>query len=124
MADVIQPAPAVRQPDLPVLPRQPGAGARLVAFEPWPLPNPSLAGHATIDFSGWIVAKIPIFRGRDGGLSVGSPSYPKIDADGRVRVDEVGKRQYSAAITFGNHDAKWRFTRAVLGALEAAGVQP
>lgn len=104
--------------------RQPGSGARLVEYKPWPQPNPSLLGKASVDFSGWIVHDIPIFRKADGGLSVGWPSAALVDADGQQRRDAKGKRAYWAVITFANNDAKARWERSVLSALEAAGVVP
>jgi hypothetical protein len=122
--DFHSPRSLASQPVLPAVPRQPGAGARLVSFEPWPTPHPSLAGHATVDFNGWIVSKIAIFRRRDGTLSAGVPSYPQIDADGRVRVDDAGKRLYVAAIRFVGDGAQERWQRAVLTALADAGVSP
>jgi hypothetical protein len=96
----------------------------LVSFEPWPFPNPSLAGHATVDFNGWIVPKIPIFRRRDDGLSAGSPSCPLLDGEGRQRVGEDGKPQYRPVITFGSREDKARYEKLVLTALADAGVQP
>jgi hypothetical protein len=115
---------AIQQSDLPAIPRQPGAGARLVTFEPWPHPNPSLVGHATVDFSGWVVSRIPIFRRSNGSLSAGVPSCPQVDTDGRVRVDAEGKRQYAAVITFTSRDGKARYEKIVLGALADAEVAP
>jgi hypothetical protein len=74
-----------------------GGGAVLVRWQPWPHPNNSLAGHATVDFRGWVLLNIPVFRGRD------------------------GKRQFRPTMNF-TGDGKARFERAVLGALAAAGV--
>lgn len=108
------PAPASR-PDRP---------CRLVEWKPWALDNPSLCGHATISFSGWTVHRVPLFRGRDGQLSVGSPSAPEIDVAGRVRTNDAGKRQYWPLLTFETKEAKARFERAVLAALADAGVVP
>jgi len=106
---------------LPV--RQPGAGARLVKYEPWPFPNPSLIGHATVDFSGWIVSKIPIFRRSDGSLSAGVPNAAEVDRDGRQK-ERDGKKQYWSVITFVDGDAKERWMRAVLNALATGGIVP
>jgi hypothetical protein len=113
-------------PDDPVfrLPpsRQPRASARLVEWVPWPFDNPSQLGHATVSFSGWIVHRIPIFRTRDGGFSVGSPSSPEIDAEGRVKTRGDGKRAYAAVLTFEDWNAKERWERAVRAALADAGI--
>jgi hypothetical protein len=102
---------------------QPKAGVRLVRYDPWPFPNASLIGLAKIDFNGWVIARIPIFRRGDGSLSVGTPNAPEVDLDGRQRVRDDGKRQYWAVISFANADAKERWQRAVLGALDE-GVTP
>jgi hypothetical protein len=104
--------------------RQPGAGARLVDYRPWPLPNPSLIGHATVDFNGWIVAKIPVFRRADGSLSIGGPNAPEIDSKGRARLRDDGKPAYFAIVSFAGADARERWQRVVLTALADAGVAP
>jgi hypothetical protein len=103
--------------------RQPGSRARLVKYEPWSLPNASLIGHASIDFSGWVVARIPIFRRDDGSLSAGGPSAAEVDAEGRQRLNN-GKRRYWSVVTFASSDAWDRWQRAVLGALAAGGITP
>jgi hypothetical protein len=115
--------PAIRPQSLPALPRQPGDGAKLIAFRPWDRPG-SLRGHADIDFAGWQVMRVPIFVRGDGSLSVGSPSAAEVDGDGRQRLGEGGKKQYWPLIRFRDRDARQRFERAVLGALDAAGVVP
>jgi hypothetical protein len=114
---------AIRQPDLPALPRQPGDGAKLLTFRPWDRPG-SLRGHADVDFSGWQVYRIAIFRRDDGSLSVGSPTAPELDAEGRHRIGDDGKRVYWPLIRFGSREARQRFERTVLAALAAAGVHP
>jgi hypothetical protein len=65
--------------------RQPGDGARLIAFQSGLLPNPHLIGHCSVDFSGWVVHRIPVFRKADGSLSVGGPTAAEVDGDGRQR---------------------------------------
>lgn len=96
------------------------AGATLVEWRPRPTSGP-LAGHATVDFGGWVINRIAIFRRADGSLSVGSPSGAEIDSDGRQR-ERDGKRQFWQVVTFGSAEAKARWERAVLGALSAAGI--
>ena len=67
-------------------PTRPLPGCRLIDFKLWPGANSTLFGHCVVAFSGdWTVTQIPIFRGRD-GLSVGVPSIPQLDAEGRIRV--------------------------------------
>lgn len=95
---------------------------RLIQWQPWPGTNSSLLGHATVSFSGWVVHKVPVFRKGDGTtLSVGTPSAPEIDSQGRVK-ERDGKRQYWAVITLENAEAKDRWQRSVLAALAAAGI--
>src|SRR4051812_6000377 len=106
---------------LPV--RQPGAGARLVEWKPRPASSSSLLGHATVDFTGWLVHRVPIFRRGDGSLSAGTPSAPELDGEGRQR-ERDGKRQYWPVLTFANTEAKQRWERAVLAALDAGGIVP
>jgi hypothetical protein len=101
--------------------RKPGADARLVQYQP---PNASLIGLAKIDFNGWVVARIPIFRRNDGSLSVGAPNAPEVDLDGRQRLRADGKRQFWAVVTFADRAAKERWERSVLTALASAGVDP
>jgi hypothetical protein len=97
---------------------------RLLRFAPWRLPNPSLHGHADVEFAGgWRIHQIPIFRTRDGSLRVGVPSIPMLDAEGRVRLDRDGKRQYVSAISFASNDARDRWFRMIGGALDAAGIR-
>lgn len=113
-----------RLPPVLAQPRQSGAGARLVEYRPWHLPNSALRGKAVVDFSGWVVAGIPILRRDDAFLSVGTPSAPQIDGQGQHRRNPDGRPQYSAIITFADKDAKPRWERSVLAALEAARVVP
>jgi hypothetical protein len=102
--------------------REPGSGARLVEFKPWPYENAHLIGHVTVDFSGWVVHRIPVFRKGDGTLSVGVPNAPEVDTEGRQRLRD-GKRAYWALITFSG-DGKARWERSVLAALDAGGFAP
>jgi hypothetical protein len=98
-----------------------GERARLVDWRPV-ADNPSLAGRATIDFDGWVVAGIPIFKKGGGSLSSGVPSCPVLAPDGTHAVDQAGKRRYVPVITFGDCAARERWDRAVLAALADAGV--
>lgn len=101
---------------------RPERSCRLVSYQPWPAENSALCGHATVTFSGWRVARIPVFRRREGGLSVGTPSAPEIDPDGVQRRDTAGKRQYWPVIQFDNREARERWQKAVLAALSEGGV--
>jgi hypothetical protein len=97
-------------------------GCRLIRWTPWPFPNNSLIGHATVSFAGgWQVHKIPVFKKADGSLSVGTPSAAELDSEGRVRLRE-NKKVYSAVITFETNDARNRWQHLILAALAAAGV--
>jgi hypothetical protein len=94
---------------------------RLVGWQPWPGTNSSLIGHATISFSGWVVHRVPVFRKADRTLSVGTPSAPEIDAEGRIKTRD-GKRQYWPVITLENNESRERWQRSVLAALAAGGI--
>ena len=67
--------------------------------------------------------QIPVFRGRDGHLSVGVPSAAHLDADGRVKMRD-GKKQYTAVLGFEHGEGRERWRRIVLGALADAGIVP
>jgi hypothetical protein len=109
--------------DLPA--RQPARSERvcgLVAWKPWPQPNPSLLGHCAVAFAGgWVVHDIPVFRRADGTLSVGAPNAAQLDTDGRIKQRD-GKRQYTALLSFETTEARERWQRLVLGALAAGGI--
>lgn len=94
---------------------------RLVEWKPWLGGNSSLIGHVTVNFSGWIIHRTPVFRRGDGSLSVGTPNAPEIDADGRVKMRD-GKRVYSPIITMENGEVRDRWSRAILAALAAGGI--
>lgn len=114
--------PQPQQPAVQVAVTHAERAAHLITWKPWPLPNPSLIGHATVTFSGWTVRGIPVFRrGGDGGLSVGVPSAAELDSEGRIKQRD-GKRQYQAVISFENAEARERWQRSVLAALVAGGI--
>jgi hypothetical protein len=94
---------------------------RVTEWKPWPYGNGSLIGHVTVNFSGWTIHHIPVFRTGDGSLSVGTPTKPEIDAEGRVRLRD-GKRMYTSVISFETADARERWQRSILAALAAAGI--
>jgi hypothetical protein len=122
--DPFPPAPpAVRQPDLPAIPRQRGERvARVLNWQPVD-GNPSLIGKATVTFAGgWTVPSIPIFKRADGSLSAGTPSYPVVGPDGVQQRDEAGKRQYTAALFFTDNQGRRRWSELVLAALADAGI--
>jgi hypothetical protein len=95
-------------------PRRP---CRLVGT-PWPHKDTSLVGHAMLNFSGSIVRRAPIFRSRDGALSVGPPTGP----ERCVKVGENGKRQFWAQLSFERKVARERFSRMALAALAEARI--
>lgn len=97
---------------------------RLIEWKPWPLENPSLIGHCAIAFAGgWVVHDVPVFRTAGGGISVGVPSIPHLDRDGRVRLKPDGKRDYAAVLTFETKAARERWQRLAIGALVDAGIR-
>ena len=99
--------------------------ARLTEYKPWHRADSSLIGHATIAFNGgWPVHRIPVFRAKDGGLSVGTPSISEIDGEGRVTTQPDGSRSYWPVISFASGEARSRWQQAILAALQAAGVVP
>jgi len=101
---------------------RPERACRLVDWKPWPVPNSSLIGHATVSFSGWTVHRVPIFRRGDGSLSAGRPNAAEIDADGRIKTDANGKKQYWPVLTFETADARERWQRSVLAAIRQGGI--
>jgi len=107
------------------LPAISGAVAcRVKKWEPWSAaPGSSLVGHVTVSFHGWTINRIPIFSRADGGLSAGSPSAPEIDREGKVRTRPDGKRAYWQMVTFDDDTARDRWQRAILAALDAAGIR-
>ena len=107
------------------LPRdRPAPPCRLTDWKPWPMPNPSLLGHATVAFnSGWVINSIPIFKRADGSFSAGSPSIPVLDRDGRHKIGADGKKQYTQVMGYeGAGRELW--SRTIVGALLAAGIDP
>ncbi|HEY5299764.1 MAG TPA: hypothetical protein VIJ55_03715 [Acetobacteraceae bacterium] len=113
------PPPAVIERAIAEAPRE--RTARLISWTPWLAPNPSLVGHADVDFDGWVVFRIPIFRRKDGGLSAGAPSAAEVDRDGVQQRDAAGKRKFWAVISFSGV-GKERWQRAVLAALADGGI--
>lgn len=89
---------------------------KLAEWKRWPVETTTLRGHAVIDFSGWCVAHIPVGRRNDSTLWVGTPSMPAGERD--------GKKIYTPLITFSSPEAKHRWQRMVLTALDAAGIVP
>lgn len=104
-----------------IAPKRAAPGCRLLRFEPWPFPNDHLVGHADVDFGGWQINRIPVFRRKDGSLSLGVPSSREVDRDGVQLRDDAGKREYAAMTSFSG-DGKARWEHAVLGALSDAGI--
>jgi hypothetical protein len=100
---------------------RPTPACRLVNWRLTPRPGGALLGYATVDFSGWTIVDIPIFRDADGSLAVGTPSAPDLGPDGRQR-ERDGKRQWRPILTFSAPDARARRQRAVLAALDAGGI--
>src|SRR5262245_28359101 len=94
---------------------------RVIEWKPWPFPNNALVGHATVNFSGWIVHRVPVFRRGDGSLSAGAPNAAEVDGDGRIKLRD-GKKCYSPVVSFETADARERWQRMVLAALDAAGI--
>jgi len=98
---------------------------RVVEWKPWGRDNPALAGHVILEFSGgWQVAACPVFKSRDGTLSVGTPSSPILDAEGRQRIGLDGKRMYVTIVTFANSEARARWRTLTIAALADAGITP
>src|SRR5689334_9505598 len=95
---------------------------RLIQWTPKSDPASTLLGYATVSFSGWVVNRIPIWRGNDGSLSPGKPGAPEVDGAGRVRLGADGKRTYWYAISFEGREPKERWERSILAALHAAGI--
>jgi hypothetical protein len=99
---------------------QPRQSARLVNYQPWRGTDPYLIGHAAVDFDGWIIHRIPVFRRKDGTLNVSAPDTVVLDRDGAVRKikDRLLRR---TLITFSDDAAHERWKAAVLAALAEGG---
>jgi hypothetical protein len=104
---------------------RPAPACRVVDWKPWPLANPALAGHASFEFAGcWTAHQCPVFRGRNGALSVGTPSIPLLDGEARARVGPDGERQYLTVVTFASASARSHWRDMTAAALAEAGVVP
>jgi hypothetical protein len=114
--------PATRPPDVVAIPR-PDPPARLLGYRPWDRPG-SLHAHCDVDISGFQFFRVPIFVRADGTWSVGVPSAPELDGEGRHRIDENGKRLYWPLLKFSSRERRQRWERLVLNALADAGITP
>jgi hypothetical protein len=93
----------------------------LLSWSLWPFANATLIGHAEADFGGWIIAKIPVFRKADGGLSVGVPTAAEVGRDGVQSRDRDGRRRFTPVMRFSS-DGLARWQHAVLPALDEGGI--
>lgn len=97
--------------------------ATLLSWSLWPFANVTLIGHADVDFDGWIITKIPVFRKANGGLSVGVPTTAEMGRDGVQARDRDGRRRFAPVVRFsGDGLARWQ--HAVLTALDEGGIVP
>jgi hypothetical protein len=109
-------------PDRPLSAQLRESAARVVEWRPWPFDNPSLIGHCAVAFAGgWVMHGIPMFRTKDGSLSVGVPNAAQLDAEGRIKQRD-GKRDYKSIVSFETTEGRERWQRLVLAALADAGV--
>jgi hypothetical protein len=96
------------------------AGFRLLEWRALANSSTALAGHVTAEMpSGMIIPDIPAFRRADGSLSVGVPSKPLVDGEGRQLRDDAGKRRYAPVISFASPAVKTRWCTAIADLLEA-----
>jgi hypothetical protein len=113
--------PAIRQPSLPALPR----GERLCRITNW-VPfdgSGALLGKATVQFrNGLVIAGVPVFRKRDGTLSIGTPDCPLVDSHGMQLRDPDGKRRYGKVVSLATQEARERWNATIIGALGDAGI--
>jgi hypothetical protein len=106
-----------------LLPRATSAGFRLLEWRALANSSTTLAGHVTAEMpSGMIIPDIPAFRRADGSLSVGVPSKPLVDGEGRQLRDDAGKRRYAPVLSFASPAVRTRWSAAIVALLESEGI--
>jgi hypothetical protein len=114
--------PAVRQPDLPALPRS-ERFCRIMQWAPFE-DSGALLGKATVQFrNGLVIAGVPVFRKGNGGVSIGTPDCPLVDSQGmQLRDPDTGKRRYGKIVSFATREARERWSATITTALADAGI--
>ncbi len=85
-----------------------------------PLRKGALRGFVTATLpSGMILHEISVLE-TNGKAWCSPPSKPMVDRDGRVMLDDNGKRRYSPIIEFSSKEIRDRFSASVIAALLAA----
>jgi DNA-binding cell septation regulator SpoVG len=96
------------------------SGRQIVVSDWKPLRKGSLRGFVTVSMpSGMTVHEVSIMQS-NGRAWASPPSKPMIDRDGRVMLDDAGKRRYSPIIAFQSKEIRDRWSEAVIAALLAA----
>jgi DNA-binding cell septation regulator SpoVG len=92
-----------------------------ISISNWkPVNRGALRGFATVGFpSGMTLHEVCVFA-TNGKFWASPPSKPMLDRDGRVMVDDAGKRRYAAIIEFVSKETRDRWSEAVVAALLAA----
>ena len=92
----------------------------LITISDWkPLTRGTLRGFATVSMpSGMIVHEIAVYV-TNGKAWAKPPSKPMIDRDGRVMLDDAGKRRYSQLFEFASAEIRNRWSESVIVALLA-----
>ena len=93
----------------------------VITISDWkPLRKGALRGFLTATLpSGLVVHEISVLVS-NGKAWASPPSKPLLDRDGRVMVNDAGKRRYAAIIEFVSKETRDRWSEAVVAALLAA----
>ena len=94
------------------------------------VPGGSLVGFCDVRLaSGMVLHEVSIIRGKEGGTWASPPSKPMLGRDGRVMLDDAGKRRYTPIVSFVDAATRKRFSEGVIEALrlahpEALAIEP
>ncbi len=93
----------------------------VITISDWkPLRKGALRGFLTATLpSGLVVHEISVLVS-NGKAWASPPSKPLLDRDGRVMVNDAGKRRYAAIIEFATRELRDRWSSAVIDALLTA----
>ena len=95
--------------------------SREIVVSDWkPLCKGALRGFLTATLpSGLVIHEISVLVS-NGNAWCSPPSKPMLDRNGRVMLDDGGRRRYSPVIEFQSKELRARFSDAVIAALLAA----
>lgn len=95
-------------------PAAPEPPPRIALVEWRPMRRESLRGFATVRVSpGLVVHDLPVHKSSERLFALW-PGKPQVGTDGRVLVDEHGKRRYSPIIEVPDRDLRERLSNAII----------